>query len=197
MSSLSMAGETSRHRLKPAPAPKPIEVEPSQLTKVTGVIKWFDASKGYGFIVADGDMGDVLLHATCLKRSGFQIAYQGARVVCEVQSQLQGLQAFRVVSMDESTAIKPPRARTHERVMPTSGLEQAIVQWFNHVRGYGFVTRGEGTKDIFVHMETLRSCGIADLQPGQTVLVRYGTSSKGLIATEIRPHDGTVNASAA
>ena len=158
--------------------------------ELAGVIKWFDVSKGFGFIVPDNGMSDILLHVTCLRRGGFQTAYEGARVVVEVLNRAKGLQAFRVISMDESTAIRPPQltpARTHATVVPTSGLERAVVKWFNRVRGYGFVTRGEGTEDIFVHMETLRRFGMTELRPGQVVLVRYGNGDKGLMAAEIRP----------
>jgi CspA family cold shock protein len=157
------------------------------------VIKWFDASKGYGFIVPDSGLPDVLLHVTCLRRGGFQTAYEGAKVIVEVLNRAKGLQAFRVISMDESTAIHPPQittARTHTQVVPTSGLERAVVKWFNRVRGYGFLTRGEGTEDIFVHMETLRRFGLTELRPGQVVLVRYGDGPKGLMAAEIRPDGG-------
>ena len=163
---------------------------PVNLMEITGVIKWFDASKGFGFIVPDGDMPDVLLHVTCLRRDGFQTAYEGARIVCEVLDSPKGLQAFRVLSMDESTVIQPPQTvqpRTHNVVTPTSGLERAVVKWFNRVRGFGFVTRGEGTEDIFVHMETLRQYGLTELRPGQTVLVRFGDGPKGLMAAEVRP----------
>jgi CspA family cold shock protein len=98
--------------------------------------------------------------------------------------------------MDESTAIHPstlPPARTHVTVTPTSGLERAMVKWFNRLRGFGFLTRGEGTPDIFVHMETLRRYGITELRPGQTVLVRFGPGPKGLMAAEVRPDTGTIH----
>jgi CspA family cold shock protein len=174
------------------------EEAPVGLVEITGFIKWFDVSKGYGFIVPDNGMPDVLLHVTCLRRDGFQTAYEGARVVAEVLERPKGLQCFRVVSMDDSTAVHPsqmPPPRTHVNVVPTSGLERAWVKWFNRLRGFGFLTRGEGTPDIFVHMETLRRYGLTELRPGQMVLVRYGQGPKGLMAAEVHPDTGSGPAS--
>lgn len=167
---------------------------PLDLVELAGEIKWFDVSKGYGFIVPDNGLPDVLIHVTTLRRDGFQAAREGARIVCEVLKRAKGLQVFRVLSLDLSTAIHPsqtPPAKTHVQVVPTGGFEIAVVKWFNRVRGFGFVSRGEGTEDIFVHIEIMRRFGMAELKPGDSVLVRFGDGPKGLMAAEVRPLETT------
>jgi CspA family cold shock protein len=160
------------------------------LIEITGVVKWFDVAKGFGFIVPDNGMQDVLLHVTCLRRDGYQTILEGTRIVALVQKRDRGYQAFRILSMDQSTAVHPsqlPPVKTHVQVTPTSGLERVLVKWFNRTKGFGFLTRGEGTEDIFIHMETLRRFGMTELRPGQTVLIRFGNGDKGLMAAEIHP----------
>jgi CspA family cold shock protein len=164
--------------------------EAVELIEISGIVKWFDVAKGFGFIVPDNGMQDVLLHVTCLRRDNYQTILEGTRIVALIQKRDRGYQAFKILSMDQSTAVHPsqlPPVRTHVQVTPTSGLERALVKWFNRTKGFGFLTRGEGTEDIFVHMETLRRFGLTELRPGQVVLVRFGPGEKGLMAAEIHP----------
>ena len=172
----------------------PGEGDSAEVFEVSGAIKWFDVAKGFGFVLPDQSaIGDVLLHVTCLRRDGFHTAQEGARIVCLARRGERGMQAFRVVSMDNSAAVHPAeiQPRNYVSVAPESGLERALVKWFNRTKGFGFLTRGEGTEDIFIHMETLRRYGVAELRPGQVVLVRFGRGDKGLMAAEIHPDIGT------
>jgi len=155
---------------------------------VAGQVKWFDAHKGYGFIAISDGTGDVLLHQTCVRQSGFQQAIEGASVVCEAVKGPRGLQASKVLSMDNSTAQvvlfsgeKEPRYVAEPRGAPF----EAVVRWFNRAKGYGFVSKGPGTADIFIHMEILRRCHLRELHEGQKVRVRVGDGPRGELVAEV------------
>jgi CspA family cold shock protein len=166
---------------------------PAGLIEIAGRVKWFDTAKGYGFIVADGGEGDVLIHVTVLRRDGFSAVREGARIVAEAQKRDRGLQVFKVISVLEPEAgyaPLPSAVRTRAQAASVGGFEIVIVKWFNRTRGFGFLTRGEGTEDIFVHMETLRRYGFVDPKPGDSMLARFGPGPKGLMAAEVRPLDG-------
>jgi len=152
---------------------------------VDGLIKWFDAHKGYGF-VAVGD-GDVLLHQTCVRESGFRQVLEGASVTCEIAQGPKGLQAVRLLRVDNGTAhLMPPAERpVRNCVAPRGPAFDAMVKWFDRSKGYGFISRGQGTPDIFIHMETLRRCGVRELHEGRHVRVRVGDGPKGETVAEI------------
>ncbi len=163
--------------------PQPREIE--------GTVKWFDAAKGYGFIVpSDSSMPDIMLHANTLRRSNLEPPVpDGSTIVTEIEEGPGGgLRASNVLSLDTSTGGRTlPQTRTHVVVRPQGEAVKATCKWFNRLRGYGFLTRGPNTEDIFVHMETLKSSDIIDLQPGDEIMVRFGDGPKGLMAAELQP----------
>ena len=110
-------------------------------------------------------------------------------MVCLARATDRGYNCVKVISVDLSSCPNPVEESpsVYEKVVSVSGYERVIVKWFNLEKGFGFVSRGEGTEDIFIHMETLRRFGVVQLLPGQVVLVRFGKGEKGLMATEIHP----------
>ena len=158
------------------------------IIRVDGLVKWFDIGRGYGFIIPDNGLPDILLHLSCLKRDGFEAPLEGARIACEVVARQKGFQCLRVLAVDLSTAIHPVerKVRAHNTAPTTSGWVRAKVKWFNRTRGFGFATEGDGLGDIFVHMEILRKTGVAELIPDTWIYIKYGDSNRGKLATEVR-----------
>lgn len=158
--------------------------------EVLGKIKWFNAVKGYGFITPDGMPGDVFIHHSALRQAGYDAVEQGATVRCEAVRGPKGLQAVRVLVVDMSTAIDVPARPTRDAEYPSVEAEgeffEATAKWFNIEKGYGFVTRGEGTPDVFIHIKALRRVGIEELHPGQALRVRVGRGPKGPQVAEIQ-----------
>ena len=170
----------------------------TELAPVTGRVKWFDATRGFGFLVSEQVDGDILLHFSVLREHGRRSVPEGAIIECVPVRLQRGLQAKRILSIDLSSALpQQPRSSipTGERADRKALAEAAgefeplEVKWFNRVRGYGFLKRPEelGGEDVFVHMETVRNAHLGELQPGQHVEARIAPSAKGLTAVELRP----------
>jgi cold shock protein len=158
--------------------------------QITGRVKWYDTTKGYGFVVTEDGEGDILIHANVLRAFGTSTVTEGASVTIEVQRTDKGRQASRVVALDAPNAVlhDPREMRPTDFVADAvvdTPLEPARVKWFDKVKGFGFVNVFGRSEDIFVHMEVLRRSAIPDLAPGEAVAVRIITGPRGRMAAEV------------
>ena len=171
------------------------EPVPEELLRLTGTVKWFDATRGFGFLVSNEAEGDILVHFSVLREHDRRSLPEGAIVECLVSEQTRGLQARRILAIDLSQAVETEhgaRAVASDRVDPSALLDDAgdfepvRVKWFNRLKGYGFLVRDEGDQgDIFVHMETVRRGGLPDLVPDQLLRARIAMGRKGPLAVAV------------
>ncbi len=178
---------------------------PADGIRLTGKVKWFNRSKGFGFIVPDDGTSDVFLPLAVLERSGFGEAPDGASVSIEWVQGPKGRAATQVLELDASTAQpRPPRdgggggggGRFRPRDDgggfhhndsgggPAESLD-GVVKWYDPARGFGFILPNDGGKDIFVHVTALRRSGLDILEPGQPVRMMVSQARRGREASQI------------
>ena len=156
---------------------------------VHGYVKWFDTTKGYGFVVPDDGEGDILLHANVLRVFGFTSVAEGARIQLEAQATERGRQAVEVVDIipvapHEGDAPEPPVDDA-----AAGPLQPSRVKWFDRVKGFGFVNIYGRSEDVFLHMETLRQYGYGEVLAGDVLAVRVTAGPRGPMVYEVRSWD--------
>ncbi|MBV9861207.1 MAG: cold shock domain-containing protein [Alphaproteobacteria bacterium] len=156
--------------------------------RVEAKVKWFNASKGFGFVtLADGSQ-DAFLPMAILRRAGYEDVSEGASITCEVSAGAKGPLVTNVLNVDTSTATAPApgsydrRASVGSRASTTM---EGAVKWFEADKGYGFISPDGGGKDVFIHITALRRSGVSALGPGQRVRVEVIDGKKGLEADRI------------
>ena len=156
---------------------------------VRGHVKWFDTTKGYGFVVGDDGEGDILLHSNVLRVFGFTSVAEGAEISLRVQTTERGRQAVEVLD------IVPTAPATAQIQIPmpegdaAGPLEPARVKWFDRVKGFGFVNVYARPEDVFLHMETLRQYGYGEVVAGDVLAVRVTAGPRGPMVYEVRSWD--------
>jgi CspA family cold shock protein len=155
--------------------------------RVEAKVKWFNASKGFGFVtLADGSQ-DAFLPMAILRRAGFEDVREGASITCEISAGAKGPLVTNVLNVDSSTAVAPQGSAggfDRHAPRPSTSMEGA-VKWFEAEKGYGFISPDGGGKDVFIHITALRRSGVNGLDPGQRVRVDVVDGKKGLEADRI------------
>ncbi|TRW96855.1 cold shock domain-containing protein [Paracoccus sp. M683] len=160
---------------------------------VTGLIKWFDPAKGYGFIYNDEGGPDILLHANVLRNFGQGSVADNSQVTARVLTTARGLQAvevFEIIPPDSHGM--PPIADLPQSViedLQSLVLQPARVKWFDKAKGFGFANIFGRDDDVFLHIEVLRHSGLADLTVGEAVALRVVEGPRGLMAAQVASWD--------
>ncbi len=158
--------------------------------RVTGYVKWFDPTKGFGFVVADEGGADILLHANVLRNFGQSSVADSAGIEILVQKTPRGVQAVEVLRIDPQAGdVENGDVADHggfvEQLDLSLPLEPARVKWFDKAKGFGFANVFGRAEDVFLHVEVLRRSGLADLQPGEAVSLRVTEGKRGRMAVQV------------
>jgi CspA family cold shock protein len=156
-------------------------------------VKWFNPEKGFGFVELSDGSGDGFLHGTVLAQSGISAVQPGDTLEVAIGPGHTGPHVTEVLSVDRSTAV-PAASRGSSPRPETSGApssdisieEIGTVKWFSAEKGFGFIARDSGGKDVFVHISALEQSGITSLGEGQQVIVDIVDGRKGPEAARVR-----------
>jgi CspA family cold shock protein len=157
------------------------EIDPSQGEELKCIVKWFNPSKGFGFVMPEGVDEDIFLHFSVLDTAGYQYLSPGDEVNCIVGIGNKGRQVGKIMEVQPARQSPGPYQFGYRPAQPVSPLQETEgeVKWFNTIRGFGFVTPDDGGRDIFVHASVLRRLGLQKIYPGQRVRMQATNSDRG------------------
>ena len=151
---------------------------------VEAAVKWFNATKGYGFVELSDGRGDAFLHLKTLRETGRQTLPSGAKIRVVARAGSRGAEVVRVVEVDTGSGAE--RASRRPTVDPSAAFDlTGKVKWFDDARGFGFIASDDFGRDVFVHSTTLAGSGVISLSEGQAVSMRVVETPKGREAIAI------------
>jgi len=154
---------------------------PGEGEQVEAVVKWFNLSKGFGFVAPVDQSPDAFMHVSVLARAGLQQVAEGTKLLVQIGQGPKGRQVLSIVSvMGQGEA----PVRQQETEGPTEEM-LGTVKWFKTDKGFGFVAPDDGGKDIFVHKSVIMQAGLNGLETNQRLRMQVHTASKGREAVSI------------
>ena len=154
----------------------------------TGVVKFFNAHKGFGFIQQDQGGEDVFVHISAVERAGLEGLAEGQQVKFTLVDRGGKVSASDLEAVGDVIAVEkkeaPQRQLTGERATGT-------VKFFNGMKGFGFITRDDGQPDAFVHISAVERSGMSGLNEGDRLEFDIEVDRRGKYsAVNLQPHQG-------
>lgn len=147
-------------------------------------LKWFNAAKGFGFVVPEEDPVDAFLHITQLQRLGLHGLGEGAEVMCVIDRREKGAIVTELVEVISLGTIPSNAPEIDEQGTGLFKIKGIVKLYFDE-KGFGFITPDDGMKDVFVHKSCLDNCNVSELHPGQRVRISFKIADKGREAVQI------------
>ena len=145
-------------------------------------LKWFNGTKGFGFVVPEDDNYDAFLHVTTLQKVGLHSIGEGAVLLCTVVDGDKGKQVDEIIDVVSAGSLSTMPEKDEENGTYTMG---GLVKWFKPDQGFGFIIPDDGMKDIFIHQSCLDANEIEELRAGERVRVTMKDVEKGREAIKI------------
>ena len=143
------------------------------------MVKWFNPTKGFGFVQPTDGSPDAFMHVSVVERSGLNSLPQGATIICDLCTGQKGPQVAAVHRVESL-----PEAPPHDEGGEASEVD-GTVKFYNGEKGFGFVVPDGGGKDVFVSARVLERAGIRDLEPDQRLRMMTRMGQKGPMADNV------------
>lgn len=166
-------------------------IDSNNLERIEADVKWYNPTKGYGFLYEQGKTGDIMIHFSVLDTIKCPYIKVGDRVTCDITQGKSGMQVVRVIDVKYGSS--EPRSISGFFNSRLTSLDseslieiEGTIKWYNTDKGYGFILPDDGTREIFLHYAVLREAGFKFLEPGVRVLAKVAQSGRGPEAQLIR-----------
>ncbi len=148
------------------------------------VVKWFNLTKGFGFVAPIDGSSDAFMHSSVVSRMGMRDIAEGTKLLVQITDGPKGRQVASIMSVLGMGEIPQSSQGRAAPIGPEIELT-GTVKWFKPDKGFGFVTPDDGDRDVFVHRSVVLRTGLQELQSGQKVRMKVQTAAKGREATSI------------
>jgi CspA family cold shock protein len=179
---------------------RPPQMSGPYRAEVAAVVKWYNRTKGFGFVKPNDGAPDAFLHASLVAQAGHEDLADGTSLVCDITDGPRGPQVAAIHSIEPPSE---PAFRTSSRPSRFGGgfggggggggfgggagdeVVEGKVKFYNAEKGFGFIVPDDGSKDVFVSARTLTRAGINALEAEQRVRVTTRMGQMGPMAARV------------